>query len=241
MKIAHKESSVKVFFTKDYSLFSAITGNRKIDTIKVRRIKADIKDGVDVLKYCPIVVYEKEGVLYIVDGQHRLSAAMQLGSNVWYIIAPELSLEEIARINSNSQTWKNTDFIESHVLRDSDDYKKLQQFRKKRKIPLGCAIRLLSTGSVGNDTGLRALEQVAFKYGKLKATHYEQACVFADHLEKFKEFPWYNSRRFMIALEKMMDSGADIDQLAAGFKNAPQVQKTSVAEYISLLNQFYIS
>lgn len=80
----HVESSIKIYFTREYSLFNMLQGNRELNNAKIKRIKFDIMGGLDVLRYCPILVIENKqtGRLDIIDGQHRFWVAKEMKSKV---------------------------------------------------------------------------------------------------------------------------------------------------------------
>ena len=57
---------MEIFYSKDYERFSTINGNRIINKKKVERLIEDIQNGLNLLPYCPIIVYEDEDKLRIV-------------------------------------------------------------------------------------------------------------------------------------------------------------------------------
>src|SRR3990167_9828888 len=105
----HLESNIKIYFTRDYSIFKNIAGNRLLNENKINKIIYEIKNGLDVLSYCPIIVDED---MRVIDGQHRLYIARKLQSNIWYVISKKkLSILDIAKVNTNTERWKLKDFI----------------------------------------------------------------------------------------------------------------------------------
>ena len=80
--MTHNESSIKIYHSKDYSLFRMINGNRQLDERKIKRIIKDISDGLDVLRYCPILVKVNGDQLDIIDGQHRYYVSRKLKCGV---------------------------------------------------------------------------------------------------------------------------------------------------------------
>lgn len=107
----HIESSVKIYFTRDYGRFKWLKGNRSLNEAKVKKIMNAISDGVNILKYAPIIVNEK---MEIIDGQHRFMVSKQLKENVWYVIQEQADLSIVPAINSNSSNWKKIDFLNSY-------------------------------------------------------------------------------------------------------------------------------
>ena len=101
--------------TKNYKAFDTILGNRVVNKKKVADLVHDIQNGLNLLPYCPIVVYRQGETLKIVDGQHRFEASKKLGSPVHYVECEELDLKKIARLNSRSDKWKNKDFLDCYI------------------------------------------------------------------------------------------------------------------------------
>ena len=107
----HIESTIKVYVTKDWSLFGFKEGNRPLNKSKIKKIIADINGGSNLLKYCPIIVVPSGNKLTVIDGQHRLEVAKQLKTYIYYVIHDGMSLYEIAKMNSATEKWKPKDFI----------------------------------------------------------------------------------------------------------------------------------
>src|SRR5574343_1511241 len=108
----HTPSNVTVHVAKTYGQFSRIRGNRQLNTRKINKMVRDIKHGINLLPDFPILVSQEGSKLRVIDGQHRLEAAMETKSPVYYIIRKEqLSLEKMARLNSLQEKWKSSDFI----------------------------------------------------------------------------------------------------------------------------------
>jgi len=80
----------KVYKTNDLSIFNQIKGNRPPNPQHVRRLCDSIKTH-GILQN-PIIVNEN---MDIIDGQHRLLAAKESESSVYYIVVDGYSLEEV--------------------------------------------------------------------------------------------------------------------------------------------------
>lgn len=228
----HTESSVKIFFTREYGTFRIINGNRQLSEAKIKRIRKDINSGLDVLKYCPIIVVEKGGHLDIIDGQHRFYVAKQLGSHVWYIIADELTLQEIAKINSNTEKWKDADFINCYVQLGNKNYEQLQAFMDETGFPLSISLNLLSYGTAVRNAGLRTEAKNAFRGGQYVVKEYEAAMALAREVLKFKSFRGHNSGHFIEAISRIVSSGKiDLDDIHSKWEeNKELLKKQSTAK-----------
>lgn len=236
--IKHTEANIKIYFTRDYSRFKDLKGNRLLNDGKINRMISDINSGLDMLRYCPIIVDEK---MNVIDGQHRLYVAKKLKSNVWYVITDGLTMHEIARINSNQERWKARDFIHCYSSQGVKDYNVLQDFIYQYQWPVSLAVIVLSTGKT-KDGGGGMKSKEKFERGFFKATHVESANMLAAMVERFNEFEGYKSRPFIDAIGKLMDGGkCDFELLLEKFKSNVDMltSPNNVKGYLSELESIY--
>ena len=238
----HTESSIKIYHTKEYSRFNMITGNRQLVQLTIKKIMTDIENGLDILRYCPIICEEKGGRLNIVDGQHRFYVARKIKSTVWYIIAEPFEVSDIAKINSNSQKWKAKDFIDSFITQGNKEYGILQDFMDKYNFPLSLSMLLLSRGLLKSDGGVKETPKDDFQKGMFKVMHAEKANEIAMLAHQFIEFPGYKSGSFVVALCKIMAADVcNIDDLVRKFKKDPTrlTKQRGTKEYLTNLEVIY--
>lgn len=238
----HKPSSIKIFCTKEYGLFRMINGNRELNAGKIKKIKTDIMAGLDVLRYCPLLVVENGKRLDIIDGQHRFWVAKEMKSHVWYIIVENFTLVDIAKINSNTEKWKIKDYINCYISQDNKHYKKLEDFMDTTGFPLSVSQRLLHDGVITSDAGVDANTAEKFRRGKFTVEQEAKANKFVEAVRLFDQFPSWNSRHFLLAIEIILKSGkCDYVDLVDKFKANPGELKKqgSVKEYLSNLEEIY--
>lgn len=205
----HTPATATVFQSDDYNKFRMIKGNREIDLNKIKRILSDIERGTNLIKYCPILVVEKNNKLDIVDGQHRYMISKKLKLPVFYIIAEELSLYDIARMNSNTEKWKAKDFINCYIELGNQHYSELKELLQKYPgLNITTGVSLLSKGKVhhnpGNKTGSTFTSD--FQTGKFEVKYKAEAIAFLEKINQFN-FQFKYSRPFMQAIEKVINAG----------------------------------
>jgi ParB-like chromosome segregation protein Spo0J len=221
----HTPSTTMVFQTNEYNKFNMIKGNRDLDMNKIKRILADIDRGINLLKFVPIVVVEKNKKLDIVDGQHRFMVAKKIKHAVHYIIAEDISLYDIARMNSNTEKWKAKDFINCYIQLGNDNYRKLDQFMKTYKgVPVTTAVSLLALGKVHGGSNSSTME--SFHRGQFVAAKIKEAdsiCKTIDLVSFDEKF----SRTFMQAMAKVMEADVfPVEELIKKVNSEPaQLQK----------------
>lgn len=224
----HVESSTKIYFTDNYSLFRIIDGNREINTAKISRIENEILHGVDVLRYCPIIVQEKvdnnhQAYLEIIDGQHRFYVAKNTLSRVWYVLVKTFDLKDIASINSNSSNWKAQDYINCYLKQKNPNYETLNEFLLKYQLPLSVTIKLLSTGNPISTGGVAVEPMVKFRKGLFVTQNVNQAVEFCNDLLLFSDFKYYRERTFVGAIYTIIQANKiDIKTLAEKVKQNPK-------------------
>ena len=116
----------KVYKTNDLSIFTQIDGNRVPNLQHIKRLVYSInKYG---MKCNPILVNEK---MEVIDGQHRLMAAQEAESFVYYIIVKGYTLSEVHTLNLNQKNWSKSDYMEGYANMGVQSYVKLREFTLK--------------------------------------------------------------------------------------------------------------
>jgi hypothetical protein len=115
-----------VYVTKNLGMFSSIDGNRVPNLIHVKRLTDSLRKYG--MKCNPILVNEK---LQVIDGQHRLLAAKEVQSEVYFIIIPGSNLTDVHTLNLNQKNWSRKDFMEGYANMGVIPYIKLRDFVKK--------------------------------------------------------------------------------------------------------------
>ncbi len=124
--------------TKDYERFKFRHDNREcIDRNHVNKIANSIK-AKNLLEFRPILV---DAEMNIIDGQHRLLAAKQLGVDIYYQQNTELESNDILVMNIN-KNWTFGDYLNYYVKNQNDEYIKLRDFAMKHNVSLKVALNI---------------------------------------------------------------------------------------------------
>ncbi|MFT3679824.1 MAG: hypothetical protein QM791_06105, partial [Ferruginibacter sp.] len=214
--LKHNISTVQVFMTDQYKNFSMVTGNRGINQTKINKIIKEIERGNDMLEYYPIQVRVEGDRLEILDGQHRFMICKKLKRPVFYILVKEKKdMADIARVNSNVETWKAQDFINCYIQKKNKNYIRLQEFLNTYKINVGTSLRLLSHGSPGAEGGNDELKE-KFEHGTFEILQWDEAVRIAELCKQFSGFEYWQDRGFIIAIYRIDQAGlVTIKELAA--------------------------
>lgn len=239
--LQHVESAVKINFSKDYGSFKMINGNRELNEHKIKRIEKDINSGIDVLKYCPIMVVESNNRLEIIDGQHRFWVAKKLLRPIHYVLVSDLNLHAIAKINSNTEKWKGEDFLNCYIQLGNENYVKLRAFMEKYHLSITTAVVLLTLGYNMNDSGSH-LESGFFEKGEFVIKTEQEAEIIAEHAIKFSKFKYWKNRSFLAAIAKILVADkCSFKELVEKFvRNSERLEKQEkYKEYLINLENIY--
>jgi hypothetical protein len=213
-----------------------ILGNRAINLHKVDKIIKEIEAGNDMLQYYPIQVRVVKDKLEILDGQHRFFISKKLKRPVYYILVSEKkSMHDIARINSNVETWKDDHFINCYTTEGNLHYKELKEFHDKYKFSIGICLSLLHLGSPGDANGSNAKLRSNFEEGKFEVLKKKEAIEVAEMVKQFDSFGNWRGRTFILALYRIKKAGkVSIEDVLQAYRKNPEMltKQAHYKEYI---------
>ena len=153
-------SSLPVFRTEDYKIFSKLSGNRDLDQHHVRRLAKAIEKDPEFTLRNPILVNE---AMQVIDGQHRLAAFETfydregVAHPVYYIIRDGLKLSDARLLNAGAKPWNPRDYAQAYSLEGNRHYSTYLRFaRKYTELPHRVVARTLGS----SDAAMKE-----FKYG----------------------------------------------------------------------------
>ena len=196
----------KVYQTSNLSIFKQIYGNRVPNLQHVKRLADSIR--VYGMKCNPILVNER---MEVIDGQHRLMAAKEAESFVYYIIVDGYSLNEVHTLNLNQKNWTKKDFMEGYANMGIESYIKLRDFANKNDdygfsdcINL-CSNLLSARSSFGSAEKFKP-QRVApliqvFEEGTWKGKDFNLAQEYANKIRMIKPYySGYNKSLFVTTM-----------------------------------------
>jgi hypothetical protein len=224
--------------TTDYTMFRTINGNRKPNESHVSRLSRAI-ERKNLLPYYPILCNEN---MEIIDGQHRLAAAMRLGYEVHYEKIKGLRIEDVMEINTNSKSWTIRDFINSWIVLDKPDYRILRNFMEQYGLSPTIAATMLrgySNMRGGGDTSK------FIKSGDFKVASESFADTIARQIVALKECAEFNpvvDRELIGALMRLSSNDAfEFPRLISKLKlhNLKLQKRPSEKYYILHIEELY--
>jgi hypothetical protein len=109
----------KINETTDYEKFKFLDTNRQLVRSHVESLSADIAAHPEILRVQPILVNEN---FFIIDGQHRFTAAKELKLPVYYTVVPGAGMAVARRLNVLQRGWKTLDFARSYANSGNSNY-----------------------------------------------------------------------------------------------------------------------
>jgi hypothetical protein len=179
----------QVYKTYDLSIFKSIDGNRVPNLQHIRRLSASVEQYG--MKCNPIIVNER---LEVIDGQHRLAAAKEVGTYVYYIVIEGYTLSEVHTLNLNQKNWTKKDFMYGYADMGVMSYVKLKKFVEKNDdFTFNDCIALCSNITSGT---------TVLVSGKYKKNRYSNSLeIFEEGTWKGKDFElgqeWANKIRMI--------------------------------------------
>jgi hypothetical protein len=226
-----KDTTVNtVMKTNDYSKFTKIVGNRNLNRLHSKRLKASIEE-CDLLFANPILVNDK---YEIIDGQHRYEICVELKKPIYYIQCEGLNLNEIQILNANSKNWKSEDYINGYCDLNLPEYIWLRSFCNRYSLSAEIGA-IISNGASNNSE--------CIKNGKFAAKNKMKAEQMASDLNNY--FEYYAGayrRRFVeavVSLDKI--KGFSHEKMIAKLKyqSTKLVDCTNSKSYVALLEEIY--
>lgn len=186
--------------TRNYEKFIYNEKNRVVNKAHVYNLIQSIKEN-DLLFAQPILVNDRYEVI---DGQHRLKAAENLGKRIYYIIKPGLSIEDAIALNVNTKNWSYKDYLQYWIKQGHENYIYFETYLNKYGISYSLSAGLLHKGEAVSGNTITQ----EFNNGRLEINHQEYAERIGNlilELSKFSTFT--NDRSFVIALHQAIKSG----------------------------------
>lgn len=221
--------------TTNYSQFNFFDENRGIDPANYKNLRESIEE-VNLLHLKPIVVDQD---MYVIDGQHRLQVAADLGVPIYYVQGEIADIHAVINLNANMRPWKLKDYLQYFCKKGKQDYIELREFQTTHDLNITDAINLLGFG--GTSAWQSALQK--FKRGNFEIRTREVAEDFIDKIEQLSKFyDFAKTRSFIRAFMKLYKSDKfDFERLYNKATYASRkVQRSPNADmYLRQLDELY--
>lgn len=136
--------SVKIYSTTDYKVFKKIQSNRDVNKGHLKKLVECIRLK-NLLHLFPVVVNKQ---MDVIDGQHRIRAAEELGVAVYYVVDGSITKADIAMVNSTRKGWAVRDYIEFYAKEGKSVYVDILDLLNEYGVSIMTAARLIDRNCV---------------------------------------------------------------------------------------------
>lgn len=224
-----------VYETTNYSEFKFRKDNRDIIPKHVKDLMVKMKEhGWLAGSY---VVVNGKGE--IIDGQHRVKAAIETKTPIRYIVEENTGKDELLALNRDQKNWTLKDYIDIHIKHGNENYVILRNFMYNFSDfnPSDCISLLLNnSGSINRST---------FENGGFKVKDVNKATEWALKIRSLSPyFDGYNKNGFIRAILRLFVSKPhvfDFDEFLHKLQLRPRalVVCGNTHQYIALIEEIY--
>jgi hypothetical protein len=228
----------KVYKTNDLSIFKLIDGNRIQNLQHIKRLSESIR--IYGMKCNPILVNEQ---MEVIDGQHRLMAAKEAKSYVYFIIVNGYSLSEVHTLNLNQKNWSKKDFLDGYANIGLLPYIKLKKFHKENEdFTLSVCIAFCNNTTDNSHNRLGENLEV-FEDGTWIGKDFNLAYEWANKIRMIKPYyKNYNNSSFVATMITLINNDKfDFDEFMHKLRIQPTalVDCTNRSQYKTLIESIY--
>jgi hypothetical protein len=117
--------------TKEYDKFKYLVGNRPLNKSHLKKLKESIEKS-NHLNLHPIIVNQN---YEIIDGQHRLECARQIGCEIFYIKSDSIKDEHLIECNVNQKSFEVENYIDFFAVKEKkEEYIQLRDMLKSSEL-----------------------------------------------------------------------------------------------------------
>ena len=223
----------------EYNKFASIIGNRNLNMNKIDKICNDVSGGFNMLEYYPIIVYVDNDLFKIIDGQHRFEVSKRTENPVYFIICNNITLKQIAILNSRGEKWKATDFLNCYIKLGIKDYQDVRSLMASHHINIKLAIDLLM--DFKHHGGQPSSE--AFQDGNFKSNYMKETIELLDLINSvFGRYKFCFDRYLVGAVLKLQSIGkVDFEELKSKIDMAPMMidKQGDLKGYLNNIERVY--
>jgi len=182
-----------------------------------------------------VVVNEKNE---IIDGQHRIKAAITAGVPVEYIVSKGSGIREIIGNNVLKNQWNISTYLEHHVKQNNTHYIVLNNFL------IEYPMFKFTEATMFLSNGVNPAHRGAFENGDWVAKNVKLGKQWADQIIQLKPyFEHYNRSIFVRAMIKIMSKKTEFsfDEFLHKVKLRPMMLRPcgTVDQYIEMIEVLY--
>lgn len=223
----------EIFETKDYHKFNFIKTNRDIHPTHLKNLIKNMKEK----GWLPGSYMVVDRNFFVIDGQHRLKAAAELGIAVRYVMEKAANEDTMHNLNKDQKKWNIMNHIDQFMKKNNTNYIHLHEFMtqfpcfKPTEAMMFCKNKFVRVSAQEFENGL-------FKVNDMKV-----ASKWAEKIASLKPLiPFYNRGFFVRAVITCMSKpGFKLDEFIKKVNLRPKLMVNcgSVDQFIEVIENVY--
>lgn len=207
------------YSTTDYKQFKFLIENRQTARNHINKLKDAIQRNPEILEVQPILVNEE---MEIIDGQHRFTAASELGLPIHYTVVKGIGIDTARDMNVMQRKWGIEDYAYSYAKAGNVHYKAFNKYARENP-GISKTIIMVVLGGRESDS-----MNSDFKHGKfiIKREQDDADWVF-EQLNKIREITSGEiplSKAFVSALLQCLDNEEfQFDEFLRNLRSKPEM------------------
>lgn len=234
-KIQNGKKVGEIFETKDYSIFKFREDNRLINQNHVKKLANRIKE----YGWLSSSVVTLNGSGDVIDGQHRVKAAMSVGSPIRYKVIRGAGSDEMTAMNTLQKNWSPFDHLHKFVTKGNPNYITFSQFVKD--FPM---FKYTEVAMLLNNT-LSTIKRDTFESGEYVVKNEKKAREWANQILQIKPYfeKYYTKAIFVRAFIKVVSHKKEFvfEEFLHKVKLRPMmlVPCGTVDQYVEMIENIY--
>lgn len=235
-KIFTQKKVADIFETKDYSMFKAHRDNRIINSNHVKKLAKKMSTS-GWLTTSRLVINERGE---LIDGHHRLQAAIIAKVPVRYSIHKGANGDDITELNTLQKNWSPFDHLHKWVQRGNPNYITFDKFVKEFPMFKYTEIAMLLNNNMSS------VDRYVFESGNYVVKNEKKAREWGNNILALKPYfeKYYTKSIFMRGLIKVLVTKGDVfnfDEFLHKVKLRPTrlVPCGTVDQYVELIEDIY--
>lgn len=225
----------EIFETKDYTIFKFRQDNRQINFNHVKKLASRMKERGWL---CSSVV-TLNGSGEVIDGQHRVKAAISVGCPIRYKVTRGAGSDEMTAMNTLQRNWSPFDHLHKFVERGNEHYVTFDKFVNEFPMFKYTEIAMLLSNSMST------IQRDTFENGNYVVKDVRIGRSWANNLIQIKPHfeKYYNKSIFVRAMVKILSNKKEFifDEFIHKLKLRPTklVPCGTVDQYVEVIEDIY--
>ena len=234
-KIQSGKKVGEIFETKDYSIFKFRDDNRVIRTNHVKKLANKMRNR----GWLPASVVTINGSGDVIDGQHRVKAAIETNTPVRYKVVRGAGVDEMTEMNTLQVNWSPFDHLHKFVVRGVPSYITFDKFVKEFPMFKYTEIAMFLNNNQST------IQRDTFENGQWEVKSVSKAREWANNILQLKEYgeKFFNRAIFVRAMIKVMSNKPEFvfDEFLHKVKLRPMNFKQcgTVDQYVEMIEDIY--